>query len=621
MESRSLIRPLYRSLRRLRYILPVTAFLLVVVHQTLAHTWLQSLPRFQHFLWQVLLYGTVGPLLIWLALGWLARWIREQDEAGAYLHTLYQMSRRAAAASEMDQLVEIALSMPEQVLAPVATSLIWREQTEAPWTLAGTRHLKADEQRALESHLGQTGSDLRCSKCLALTATARQNCPLRSHLPQEGLRPADTSVICLPLSTERPPLALLNVYLFDDTHLSPTKRRVLETMAAVLSVSLDHARLRAREFHMLNRMEQTIRQQKGISLALEHILADIATAQRAEAGEVFLVSKSQESPDLTPVASWPESGACAELAPLAQQALRAGKPVTANGSMQGNHRIAIPLKAEGLTTGVLVLSGRQPLTAPQMAFLRVAAGMMALIVRNSQLYARLESQAVLEERHRLAREVHDGLAQSLGFLNFKVQQVDRLLGRQQWEAARQALKEMRDGVQELYTEVRLTIQDLRWPPEDDRGLVEHLRQYVPAFAARAGLDVSLSVEGEPDLSLQQETHLFRVVQEALTNVHKHAQAQHIWVRLRTDSTGVTLEVEDDGKGLPSASPDAPLPGDPEHFGLRIMRERAEAIGGRLSVHSLPGRGVRLRVTVPVSSAGLQPPASGPQPPATSNPGW
>jgi signal transduction histidine kinase len=239
--------------------------------------------------------------------------------------------------------------------------------------------------------------------------------------------------------------------------------------------------------------------------------------------------------------------------------------------------------------------------------------MMALTIRNSQLYAELESQAVMEERNRLAREVHDGLAQSLGFLNFKMQQVDRLLAREQWEVARQALREMREGVQDLYTEVRLTIQDLRWPSsEDDQGLDERLHQYVTAFAARTNLDVSLEVDGEPHLSPQEEAHLFRIVQEALANVRKHAQAQRVWVRLRAGPEETTLEVEDDGKGLsPAAYPQdsvrsaslRDLPDIAEHFGLRIMQERAEAMGGRLSLRSVPGQGTRLQVTVGICPTG------------------
>jgi signal transduction histidine kinase len=597
-DSHELPSPVYRSLRRLRYILPITAFLLVVVHQFLAHTWFRSTPWLQQFLWQVLFYGTIGPMVVWFALNWFARWVHERDEAEAHLRCLYQISRQAATATEMEALVEIALRMPEQIIRPVATSLILREHPESPWTLAGAHGLQAKEEEMLAARLTIAGSDLYCGQCAALSATTQQNCPLQFHLPQADMWPTATSVICLPLSTERPPLALLNVYVFNEETLSLSTRRVLESMAAVLSVALDHARLRAREFQMLHRMEQATRQRKGLAAILERILADIATAHRAQTGEVFLASRENEEPTLIPIASWPGKETNPHLVSAAQRALLEEDSVT-TGFPNKEYVVAVPLMAGSLTTGVLVLAGRRPFTSSLAAFLRVAAGMMALIIHNSQLYAKLESQAVLEERNRLAREVHDGLAQSLGFLNFKMQQVDRLLARKQWEAAQQALQEMREGIQDLYTEVRLTIQDLRWVPEDGQRLAERLRQYVLDFGDRTGLNVSLDMQGEPNLSLQEEIHLFRIVQEALANVHKHAQAQRAWVRLRTGPEGTMLEVEDNGTGLAfEAYPLDSLSSDaPGHFGLRIMQERADAMGGRLSLHSVPGQGTRLRVLV------------------------
>jgi signal transduction histidine kinase len=559
----------------------------------------------------VLLYGTVGPVVVWFALTWFARWVRERDESEAHLRCLYRISRQAATATEMDALAEIALGMPEQVVRPVAASLILRDHPDGPWLLAGTRGLQGKQEELLTDHLRLAGSDLYCGQCAALAATAQQNCPLQHHVAQGDTQPQASSVICLPLSTERPPLALLNVYLLDETGLSPGARRVLESMAAVLSVALDHARLRAREFQMLHRMEQATRQQEGLAPTLEHILADIASVHRAQAGQVYLVTRDGGEPALAPIAAWPAAETNPQLLLPARKALLEEDALITADSQPKGHVAAIPLMAEGHIVGVLALASRYAFTSSQAAFLRVAASLLALIIRNSQLYARLESQAVWEERNRLAREVHDGLAQSLGFLNFKLQQVDRLLTREQWEAARQAMQEMRQGIQDLYAEVRLTIEDLRWFPEDGQGLPERLRQYAQAYGQRTGLDVSLAVDGEPHLSPQDEVHLFRIVQEALANVHKHAGARHAWVRLRAGAQGVFLEIEDDGTGmLPGVAPQAaPAADAPGHFGLRIMQERAAAMGGQLSLHSVPGQGTRLQVAIGPAQAPVTYPPS------------
>jgi signal transduction histidine kinase len=345
-------------------------------------------------------------------------------------------------------------------------------------------------------------------------------------------------------------------------------------MAAVLSVALDHARLRTREIQMLHRMEQASRQQEDLAATMERILGDVAGIQRAQAGEVFVATEGDQGPTLIPIASWPESKTHPHLISTAQRALLEEDSIMATKPQHKGHEVA--------TTGVLVLASQHSFTASQQAFLQVAAGMMALIIRNSQLYTKLEGQAVLEERNRLAREFHDGLAQGLGFLNFKMQQAERLLAREQWETAQESLAEMREGVRDLYAEVRQTIQDLRGFPEDGKGLSERLHQYVLEFSDRTGLDVSLDMKGEPKLSPQDEVHLFRIVQEALVNVHKHSQAQQAWVRLRVGPEATVLEIEDDGAGIRWGDfpQDIPL---------------SDTSG--LSLNSVPSQGTRLRVTL------------------------
>jgi signal transduction histidine kinase len=355
--------------------------------------------------------------------------------------------------------------------------------------------------------------------------------------------------------------------------------------------------MRARELQVMGRMEQAVRQREDLAAALDDILADVATAHQAEAGVVFLVSPGEETV-LDAVASWPAEGAPPRLARLAQRALREVELVTIAGPEKTGHMVAVPLAVAGQTVGALTLTGQRPFTEPETALLSAAAGMMALVVRNSQLYQRLESQAILEERGRLAREVHDGLAQGLGFLNLKLQQVDRRLSREEWDAARQALGELRAGVQDLYAEVRLTIQDLRWRPDGAQGLAERLQQYVADFTARSGLDVSLNIAGEPSLPPRDEVRLLRIAQEALVNVHRHARARHVRVRLRTEHEGTVLEVEDDGIGFPlEHSEDTELLAVPGHFGLRHIRERVERMGGRLDLHSVPDQGTVLKVTL------------------------
>lgn len=597
---------LYRRLLTVRRILPLAAFVLVVVQEIVEKAWLHSLPFFQYFASELLFYATIWSVIGWLFLTVLARRVRERDRAEAHLRALYQTSQQAITATETKDLVGIALRMPEQVIDLVGTAVILREHPAGPWILAGTHGFRAEQREALDTYLTSTGANVHCDQCTIMACTERWNCPLLSAL-SEGLEPEVVSVICLPLSAERPPHALLYVYLPEEANLTHAEGQVLESMTSGLAVAMDRARLQARALEMAYQMDQTVRRRDGPDARLNHILENIATALRAEAGAVFLASQEIGRSGLIPIASWPEDEIPPHLPLSARQALREGRIVVGPAGGEGEQVMAVPLVAESLVMGTLVLAGRPPFSASEGSVLSITPGMIALMIRNSQLYTQLESQAVLEERSRLAREVHDGVAQYLGALNFRIQKVDRLLLRRRQEAARQALQELREGIQDAYTEVRLTIQDLRWSLEDGQGLAEHLEEYVAAFAKRTGLAISLTVEGEPNLTPRAKIHLFRITQEALTNVDRHSHSQRVWVRLSASAEGTALEVEDDGVGLPAEYGEGELPPEAAgHFGLHIIQERVEAVGGQLSLHSGPGQGSKLKITVPTPDVSIQP---------------
>ncbi|MFQ5854752.1 MAG: ATP-binding protein [Anaerolineae bacterium] len=602
---------LYRWLLRLRYVPPVLFLLLSLVYEAIEHLspWTVRLhlsTPLRTFLLEVLLFGVLGPATVWLILTWVARRVRERDEAEAHLYSLYQLSRQAMLATETEELVDIALRVPEQVVDPVGTAVIVQEHPDGPWMLAGTHGFRTEQREALETYLMPAGAWVRCSQCEIRDCTALRNCPLLSVLP-EDLEPTVASVVCLPLSVERPPHAMLNIYFPEDGGLTPATRQVLESMTSELAVAIDRARLRARALHMTYHMDQIVRQQPGQSPGLQNILANIATALRAEAGVVFLASQENGESAPIPIAAWPGGEIHPDLTLPACQAFHEGGIVATSELRERGSVLAVPLVAEGLIMGTLALAGKPPFMRSEETLLSLAAGMIAVMMRNHQLYAELESQAILEERSRLAREVHDGLAQSLGSLNFKIQEIDRLLAREQWEAARQTLRESRETILDLYAEVRLRIQGLRWSLEEGQGLAECLDQCVATFANRTGLEVSLSVDGEVNISPQAEVQLLRVAQEALTNVYRHAQARRVWVRLSACPAGITLEVEDDGVGLPAEYGEGELPPEAAgHFGLHIIRERVEVLGGRMSLQRLPSQGTKLQVTVPPPDISFQP---------------
>ena len=537
-----------------------------------------------------LLYGTLGPVAVWLTFAWLIRRVRERDEAERYLQSLHLLSVEAAASTDVEALVNVALQMPERILGPVPATLIRRENPNGPWTLAGAHRLSVEQQAALQASLPKAR---HCHECAMPAGTAPVSCDLLPVLQAVQAERALVSVVCFCLSHEKPRQFILNVYLPLGVKLNAQMNKALNSMAAELTIAFDYAQLRSRELQLMLRVEQAIREQKDLRATLGRMLASIVAAQWAERGAVFLTVPDGPEADLISVAAWPEGQETDTLVPFARLTLTHGAKF-ANESPD-SPILGFPLMADKFSVGALVLAGPLIFAADQADFLKIAIDMMALIIRNSQLYAELESQAVLEERSRVAREVHDGLAQSLGFVNFKVQEVDRLLARDQWPAARQALKELREGTQEFYAEVRSTIQDLRLSDGQAEPLAARLRQYALAVADRSDLKITVNVKDDLDLMPHVKTNLVRIVQEALSNVQRHAQATHVWVSLQRDADIIVLEIQDDGAGLPEASAEAPA-----HFGLRIIRERAENLGGQFQLFSQPGLGTRLRVTVPAS---------------------
>ncbi len=214
--------------------------------------------------------------------------------------------------------------------------------------------------------------------------------------------------------------------------------------------------------------------------------------------------------------------------------------------------------------------------------------------RTEELFEQVRRLAILEERDRLARELHDSLGQVLGFVNLKAKVAEALIARGRAAEAGEELSQMRTAVQEAYEEVRQAILSLRTAPQP-RGLVAALREYVERMREQTGLDIRLEAPGEIRLSPAAETQVIRIVQEALTNVRKHARATRVWVRFAREGTGTLVTVSDDGQGFDLAQVQS-APG--ARFGLVTMRERAESVGGTLTVDTAPGRGTTVRVFIP-----------------------
>lgn len=264
-------------------------------------------------------------------------------------------------------------------------------------------------------------------------------------------------------------------------------------------------------------------------------------------------------------------------------------------------RLVAPLQRGSDTIGLLAIGARsvRSFGVDDVETLSSLANQAAIAIENARLQRELRDVAVRDERERIARELHDGLAQVLGYVNTKSQAVEELLAADRIGDARTQLEQLAASARSLYVDVRETILGLRGPIPAGHGLVEALSEYAARFAEASKLAVSVEASDDARAvraSAEVEAQVFRIVQEALTNVRKHAAARRVTIRIDVGGDSLLVDVADDGRGFDGSTT---AEGDWPRYGLIAMRERAAAVAGTIDWTSRPGAGTHLRVTAPL----------------------
>ena len=265
--------------------------------------------------------------------------------------------------------------------------------------------------------------------------------------------------------------------------------------------------------------------------------------------------------------------------------------------------LAVPIQSQGRVLGNLYLTEKKTaptFTAADEETLERLATLAALAIANARLHRQVRALAVIEERTRIAREMHDSVAQVLGYVNTKAQAAQTLLQDGQSDRAAVQIRQLAEAARVAYADVREEILGLRTSLGQEQGFLSALRTYLERWQDQSGIAVDLTVPDDtarwPHPSPSGEVQLLRIIQEALANIRKHAEARQATIRLLQDEGYVEAIVEDDGSGFaPEDLGRAAFP----RFGLTTMRERAEAAGGTFAVASAPGAGTRVTVRIPV----------------------
>lgn len=258
--------------------------------------------------------------------------------------------------------------------------------------------------------------------------------------------------------------------------------------------------------------------------------------------------------------------------------------------------MAVPMSLKERTVGMLAFGHREPnaYTEHQAELAQAFANHAAVALENARLYEQARTLAALQERQKLARELHDSVSQALYGIGLGTKTALALVASDNVE--KRHLAQPLEYVLSLATtglaEMRALIFELRPESLEIEGLVPALTRRIDALRARQEMGVEALLEDVPEVPVAVQEVLYRVTQEALQNVVKHANASHVGVSLAPCNGEVVLEISDNGRGFELQDR---FPG---HLGLQSMRERVEAVGGVFGVETAPGQGTIVRVTVP-----------------------
>ncbi len=483
------------------------------------------------------------------------------------LRLLSETSQSLARAIDLDEAIAAIVAAPQRLVAAKGAALWLFEDTATP-RLAAAQGL---EQTSISP-------------------------PARDNLEEAFLPEVDGSWLVIPLRHGDKTLAALIVRLSSPSRPGDERLGLLRTLAHAAGATLESHRLRARESKAFRELDRAVRADLSLRPLLDRLLEQMIGACEAAGGAIFLGDAEHDR-----LEAWVRIGA-APPEELAWTVVRDGRVSTLRNGDSTPYAIGAPLHVGGRIQGaaVLIRSTRElGFRARQIDLLSALASSAALFVRNIQLYARSEEAAITEERTRIAREIHDGLAQDLAFMVLKASAAQKLLGRGRDDEAQRELRELTNQLRLDAREVRRVIFALRPLDIEALGFLPALKKFIKEFAQANEVQIEFDVRGDVKrLPPKLETALFRLIQEALNNVRKHAGAQHARVELRCHKKRAVLHIRDDGRGfdVAAALQAARKQGS---VGLIQMQERAERAGGSFKIESSPNQGTHIIVELPV----------------------
>jgi two-component system, NarL family, nitrate/nitrite sensor histidine kinase NarX len=453
------------------------------------------------------------------------------------------------------------------------------------------------------------------------TPAVRQGCANCANFADEGVKDPTCLLLrgpfsegmglyCFPLRQGEQELGMVNLYLPVKHHLDEQKHKFIKSLIQMTTMAIRGERLRERE-QITSYELRSVRNKQGLRSALQEVLEN--------AKKYLLVDYALFIPDSSTEISWEQqfndgSLLCTgdihegELSILEHEFRIESFRAKSYGEIVGGKRLdstnswfyAPIIVPNQNVQGMLVLVSKHMVefTSRENSLFLLISQQLAEAISSAERMAGMEYRTIMEERQRLSREIHDGLAQTMGFLKLQLAQMISSLERNDQARLRQLMQTSYNALAEAYQDTRRAIDGLRISPQGKDGyqLGTWLNQTVDDYQTQSFKITIETLDVRGDLPPEVHAQLIRIVQEALSNIRKHAQVNEAFISVIQRDKDLILEVRDNGTGF--------SPGDVPNlsrYGLQVMRERAELMGADFQVISKPKEGTTVRVRLPLDT--------------------
>ncbi|MFQ5455145.1 MAG: GAF domain-containing protein [Nitrospirota bacterium] len=377
---------------------------------------------------------------------------------------------------------------------------------------------------------------------------------------------------------------------------------------------------RTKELSALNVIATTVNQSLDLQIILENTLNKIMEVLDIDGGAVRVWNDEKEKLVLRAYRGISNSAADSVMElnwgeELAGEAAKSNKPiliydtkkdVNLNKNIfikEGYRSIAyVPITSRNQVVGVLNVASLNPrsFSEKDSQLLSSIGSQMGTAIENAKLFEKSEKLAVLEEREWISREIHDGIAQDMAYLNMQIKILEDSFTVYPMEQSIKEIKRIRNFVKGVSDDIRELLGDFRTKLEADHGLIPALKKYIESFGYEHNIKINFIVENkdknEIKFSPRAEVHILRVIQEGLSNIRKHAKADMVKIEMRVESNIAKINIKDNGIGFDINKAKSKRG---RHLGLEIMKERINKLGGEFKITADRGRGTRLTIIIPL----------------------